>query len=90
MFGKQMSAGLCSNREMQKSSVLLCFSIAVGHPATGPPPSEFFLAMLSLHCCRWAFFSCGAWRLFSSCGTQASHCGGSQALGHVGFSSCTT
>ena len=73
MFGKQISAELCSDIGMQKSSVL-CFSIAVGHPATGPPPSElffFFLAMLSLHCCRWAFFSCGALRLFSSCGAQA-------------------
>ena len=41
MFGKQMSAELCSDIGMQKSSVL-CFSIAVGHPATGPPPSELF------------------------------------------------
>ena len=33
-------------------------------------------------------------RLFSSCGTWASHCGGfsceAQTPGHVGFSSCTS
>ena len=34
------------------------------------------LAVLGLHCCMWAFSSC-SWRgLLSSCGTQASLCGG--------------
>ena len=54
----------------------------------------FILAMLGLHCC--VGFSLGrASRGYSSCGMQASHCGGfsccrAQALGHVGFSNCDT
>ena len=78
--GKQMPAGLCSDIGTQRSSVLSWFPIVMGHPATGPP-SKFFLAMLSLRCCRWAFCSCGAWRLISGCGAQASH--------HGGLSCCT-
>ena len=35
-----------------------------------------FLTMESLHCYVWPFSSCGEWGLLSSCGTQASHCGG--------------
>ena len=36
----------------------------------------YFLAVLSLRCCQWAFFSCTEWGLLSSCGTQASLCVG--------------
>ena len=32
-----------------------------------------FLAGLGLHCCTWAFSSCGKWELLSSCGVQAPH-----------------
>ena len=32
-----------------------------------------FLAALGLHCCTWAFSSCNALWLFSSCGVWASH-----------------
>ena len=44
-------------------------------------------------CCKQAFSSFSEWGLFSSCGTQASHCSdisccGAQALGYTGFSSC--
>ena len=35
-----------------------------------------FLAMLFLCCCMQAFSSCGEWEVLSSCGAQASHCGG--------------
>ena len=51
---------------------------------------HLFLAMLALHCCTRAFFSCGKWGQFSSSGTRASHCGfscGPQAPGHW-LSSC--
>jgi len=46
----------------------------------------YFLAILHLHCCVWAFSSCLEQRLLSSCGAQASHGGGfsccrAQALG---------
>ena len=45
----------------------------------------YFLAALGLHCCAWAF---------SSCGTLASHFGGfsrgAWAGGHTSFSSCGT
>ena len=42
----------------------------------------FILAALGLHCCAWAFSSCGKWRLLISCSAWASHCGGlSWALG---------
>ena len=34
------------------------------------------LAILDFHSCMWAFSSCGKQRLLSSCGVQASHCGG--------------
>ena len=41
---------------------------------------------------RGLFSGCREWRLHSSCGPQASHCGGfsceTRALGHAGFSSC--
>ena len=42
-----------------------------------------------------AFSSCGEQGLLSSCGGRASHCSGfsccrAQALGHTGFSSCST
>ena len=40
------------------------------------------------------FSRCCEWGLLSSCGAQASHCGGfscgAQALGHGAFSSCGT
>ena len=44
------------------------------------------LAVLSLRCCPGAFSSCSEQRLLSSCGAQASDCGGfipwrAQALG---------
>ena len=52
-----------------------------------------FLGVLGLHCCSWAFSSCGEWGLLCSCGAWLSHCDGfsscrAQALGCVGFSSC--
>ena len=34
------------------------------------------LAVLGLHCCKWAFSSCGEWGLLSSCSARPSHCGG--------------
>ena len=34
-----------------------------------------FLTAMDLHCCAWAFSSCGKWELSSSCSVQASHCG---------------
>ena len=37
---------------------------------------NWFLAALGLHCCVWAFSSCGEWGLLISCGTQAFHCCG--------------
>ena len=40
-----------------------------------------FLAALGRRCCRGLFSGCGEWGLLSSCGAQASHCGG--------FSCCT-
>ena len=51
-----------------------------------------FLAALHLLCCARAFSRWGKWG-DSSCGAQASHCGGfscrrAQALGLKGFSSC--
>ena len=36
----------------------------------------YFLAVLSLRCCQWAFSSCTEWGLLSSCGTRASLCVG--------------
>ena len=36
----------------------------------------FWGGMLGLCFCMWAFSSCGGWGLLSSCGAQASHCGG--------------
>ena len=39
----------------------------------------FFVVVVvapDLHCCAWAFSSCGEQGLLSSCGAQASHCGG--------------
>ena len=42
----------------------------------------FILAVLGLHCCAWAFSSCGKWGATLCCGAQASHCsGGAWALG---------
>ena len=35
---------------------------------------QTLLAPLGLHCCVWAFTSCGKQGLLSSCGAQASHC----------------
>ena len=40
----------------------------------------YFLAVLGLRCCTWAFSSRLELGLLSGCGVQASHCGG--------FSSC--
>ena len=55
---------------------------------------NLLLTVLGLSCCVQAFFSCGKLGLLSSCGGQASQCGGfscgAWALGHVGFSSCHT
>ena len=36
----------------------------------------FFFGCAHMHCCTWAFSSCGEQRLLSSCGVQASHCSG--------------
>ena len=47
-----------------------------------------FLTVLSLCCCLWAFSSCGERGLFCSCG--AFSCCRAQALGHSGFSCCST
>ena len=51
----------------------------------------FFLAVLGLHCCTWAFSSCGE-RGLLCCNAQASHHGGFllQSTGSrcMGFSSC--
>ena len=55
------------------------------------------IAVLGLHCCMQAFFSCGGQRLLSTCSARASHCGafycGAQVLGAwastaPGISSC--
>ena len=51
------------------------------------------LAALGVFCCAWASSDCGKQGLFSSCGVQASHCGGfsfcrARALECTGFSSC--
>ena len=35
-----------------------------------------FLAVLGLHCCTWAFSSCGKRGLLSSCSAWSSHCDG--------------
>ena len=49
----------------------------------------FFFFALSLCRCIRSFSSCSEWALLSSCGEQASHCGGdfscyrAQALGYV-------
>ena len=56
---------------------------------------NLFLAVQGLHCCTWAFSSCGRPGLLSRCGAQACYrggffCFGARALGHVGFSSCGT
>ena len=53
----------------------------------------FFLAALGLHCCAWAFSSCGEQGLLSSCSLRASHCGSfsccrAPALEPANFSSC--
>ena len=63
-------------------------------PSDGPgafqkPPSPHYhpfvvfvsLAVLGLHCCSQAFSSCGKWRLLSSDGAWASHCGGFSSFG---------
>ena len=49
--------------------------------------------MLVFLAALWAFFSCGKQGLLCSGNALAPHCGGSscggaQALGHTGFSSC--
>ena len=53
---------------------------------------DLFLVVLGLCCCMRAFSSCSKWGILSSCGVQASHCGGffcckAWALGCVDFSS---
>ena len=48
-----------------------------------------FLATLGLHCCMWAFTSCGGWELLCSCGAQVSHCR-ARALECTGFSCCSS
>ena len=40
------------------------------------------LSVLGLHCCTWAFSSCGEWGLRPTCRARPSHCSG--------FSSCGT
>ena len=49
------------------------------------------LVTLGLHCCTWAFCSCGEQGLLSSCGVQLSHCGDLCSAGSrgSGFSSCS-
>ena len=55
-----------------------------------------FMAVLGLHCCAWAFSSCGEQGLLFvvRCGARASHCSGFSCCRppaqHVGFSSCGT
>lgn len=54
-----------------------------------------FMAVLSPHCCAWAFSACGERELLSSCGAGAAHWGGfscrrARALGPMGFSSGST
>ena len=59
-----------------------------------------FFHFIYLFICFWlfwvfAFSSCDEQMLLSSCGVQTSHCTGfsrfgAGALGHVGFSSCST
>ena len=49
--------------------------------------------LLGLHCCAWAFSSCGEQGTLSSCIAWASYCGGFSccgewALRHIGFSNC--
>ena len=39
-----------------------------------------FLAALSLHCCTWAFSSCGQQGLLSTCASWASQCSGFSCL----------
>ena len=69
------------------------------HPVSVHPVSFYsvclFLALLGLHCCTWAFSSCGEQGLLYSWGVQAPHCAGfssckAQVPGHVGFSSCSS
>jgi len=53
------------------------------------------VAVLGLHCCSWTFSRCREHGLHSSCRAQTSHsgafsCCGTQALEHMGFSSCCT
>ena len=52
---------------------------------------HIFLLMAgpSLHCCLWAFSTCGGQGPLSRCGMQVSHCGdipcwGAQAVSHTG------
>ena len=50
---------------------------------------------MGLHCYMQILSNWGKCGVLSSCGEQASHCGGfswgkAQALGHVGFNSCGT
>ena len=52
-------------------------------------------SVLSPYCHVGDFSSCSDWGLLSSCGMQASHCGGfsccrARPLRHAGFSSCST
>ena len=54
-----------------------------------------FLTVLGFHCCARAFFGFGKQGPLSGCGEQASHyggfsCWGAGALGHAGFSTCST
>lgn len=43
----------------------------------------YFLAILGLHCCSWAFFSCSKRRLLCSYGERASHCSGFSFFGRT-------
>ena len=46
------------------------------------------MAALDLHCCARAFSSCGEEGLLSSCGVQASRCGGFSSWQSTGSGAC--
>ena len=85
-----MSAEIC----MQLSTARLMANVKFSKQSQiGPAFFFFFLDILGLCCCAWAFSSCGEQELFSICGAQASlysglSCLRAQALGYSGFSSC--
>ena len=89
----------CSHYTDNASShfqILECFQCYVKKwPEVSLPYIYTYLAVLSLYCHVGYFSSCSHWGLLSSWGMQASHCDGfsccrARALGHAGFSSCST